>query len=504
MSPIDRRFFLPGLILGLGLTACGGGASSTTGSSSAPTAPSGSVAPANSALLLAKEIVARPTDRSAVVRLVGAQSLEAYVEWGTASGAYPNARPAALFQARTAIDLSIDGLTADTAYFYRVRYRAPGSASFSAGDEHRFRTARRAGQSFSFAVQADPHLDENSSPTVYAQTLANILADQPDFMVDLGDASMADKCAVQGDVLCGRPNPATNDAIFARNLLQRSYFERVAHSVPLFMALGNHEGEAGWLEDGTANNISVWDTLARKTLFANPRPDSFYSGSSVEAPFVGLRENYYAFTWGDALIVVLDPFAYTTRKPTRATDDEMWRWTLGETQYRWLRQTLETSTARFKLVFSHHQTGSATPEVRGGVATARYFEWGGRNLDGSNGFGAQRPGWGKPIHQLMVDTGVNIWFHGHDHIYAAETLDGVVYQEVPQPSLARYDSVAQASEYGYEGTVGVNVFASSGHLRVNVSADQLRVDYVRAVPPADENSGRRNGTVLTSYTLRPR
>jgi hypothetical protein len=491
---------LSGLCLALLASGCGGSGATSSETATSPT----SVAPANASLLLAREIVARPTESSAVVRLVGAQALEAYVEWGAASGVYPNSRPAALFQPRAAIDLTLDGLAPDSLYYYRVRYRAPGSASFSASDEHRFRTARRPGQSFSFAVQADPHLDENSSTTVYAQTLANILADQPDFLVDLGDASMADKCAIQGDVLCGKPNPPSAEAIFARNLLHRSYFERVAHSVPLFMAMGNHEGEAGWLEDGTASNVSVWDALARKTLYANPRPDSFYSGSSIEAPFIGLRENYYAFSWGDALIVVLDPFAYTLRKPTRATDEEMWRWTLGETQYRWLRQTLETSAARFKLVFSHHHTGSAAPEVRGGAAFARYFEWGGRNLDGSNGFPAQRPGWGKPIHQLMADTGVNIWFHGHDHIYAAETLDGIVYQEVPQPSLARYDSVAQASEYGYDGTVGVNVFASSGHLRVTVAPDQLKVDYVRSVPPADENATRRNAAVLASYTVRPR
>jgi phosphodiesterase/alkaline phosphatase D-like protein len=453
---------------------------------------------------MAREILGRPTDRSVMVRAVGTQTLEAYTEWGTASGSYTGRTNPSTYPARAPIDLLIDGLTVDTQYFYRIRYRTPGAASFSAGDEHRFRTARRAGQSFTFLVQADPHLDENSSTTVYGQTLTNMLGDQPDFMVDLGDASMADKCAVQGDVLCGKPNPPTSDAIFARNLLQRTYFERVAHSIPLFMVMGNHEGEAGWLEDGTPNNISVWDTLARKTLYANPRPDGFYSGSSVEAPFVGLRENYYAFQWGDALIVVLDPFAYTTRKPTRAVDEEMWRWTLGETQYRWLRQTLETSTARFKMVFSHHQTGSNTPEVRGGAGSASYFEWGGRNFDGSNGFNAQRPGWGKPIHQLMVDTGVNIWFHGHDHVYVAEQLDGIVYQEVPQPSLARYDGVSQAADYGYEGTVGVNVFASSGHLRVAVSPDQVHVDYVRSVPPADETATRKNGAVVTSYNVRPR
>jgi phosphodiesterase/alkaline phosphatase D-like protein len=455
-------------------------------------------------VFVAREILGRPTDHSVTVRALGAQALEVYAEWGAASGTYTGRTAAVSFPARTPIELVMDGLAADTPYFYRIRYRTAGAAAFSAGDERRFRTARRSGQAFTFDVQADPHLDENSSTTVYAQTLANMVADQPDFLVDLGDVSMADKCVVQGSELCAKPSPPSYEGILARNLLQRSYFERAAHSIPLLMVLGNHEGEAGWLEDGTANNISVWDTQARKTLYANPRPDGFYTGSSVESPYVGLREDYYAFQWGDALIVVLNPFSYTKRKPTAATDDDMWQWTLGETQYRWLRQTLETSTARFKMVFSHHQVGSSVPEVRGGVASAQFFEWGGRNLNGSYGFDSRRPGWGKPIHQLMVDTGVNIWFHGHDHVYVAEELDGIVYQEVPQPSLARYDSVNSAADYGYVGTVGVNVFASSGHLRVSVSPDQLRVEYVRSVPPADETATRKNGAVVTAYTVRRR
>lgn len=450
----------------------------------------------------AGEILGRPTDHSVTVRAMGRVALEVALEWGVAPGPMTSTTPSVRFDAGTAIELVADGLRADTDYVYRLRYRSPGAAEFTAGSERRFHTARPPGQPFTFVIQADPHLDESSSAAVYAQTLANALADRPDFMIDLGDASMADKCAIEGANPCGRPNPATAERVLQRNLLLRSYYDRIAHSVPLFMVLGNHEAEAGWLDDGTANNINVWDTLARKSLYANPRPDGFYSGNGTESPHVGLRENYYAFEWGDALIVALDPFAYTTRKPTRATDEELWRWTLGEAQYRWLRQTLETSTARHKLVFSHHIVGGTLPEARAGASVARFFEWGGRNLDGSWGFDQQRAGWGKPIHQLLVDTGVSAWFHGHDHVYVAEELDGIVYQEVPQPSLARYDSTGPAAEYGYVGTPGVNIFASSGHLRASVTPERVRVEYVQAVPATDQTASRRNGTVLHAYELR--
>lgn len=454
------------------------------------------------AVFAAREMLGRPTDDSVTVRALGSVPLDVFLEWGTQAGSSNGATVPVRFPAGTPIELVADGLLPDTAYVYRVRYRPEGAATFLSGEERRFHTARPPGRPFTFAVQADPHLDESSSPAVYAQTLANELADQPDFLIDLGDTSMADKCAIAGANPCAKPSPVTAESVLARNLLARSFFEQACHSIPLFMALGNHDGEAGWFDDGTANNVSVWDTLARKRLHANPVPDGFYTGNEAEAPFVGLREDYYAFEWGDALLVVLDPFLATTRKPSQATDEEMWRWTLGEAQYRWLRRTLETSGARFKLVFVHHLVGGGTPEARGGAAFASLFEWGGRNLDGSWGFEARRPGWGKPIHQLLVDTGVDVLFHGHDHLYAVEEKDGVVYQEVPQPSLGRYDSAGSAAEYGYSGTLGVDVFPSSGHLRVSVSPAELRVEYVRSVPAGDETGERRNGAVVHSYTVR--
>ena len=48
---------------------------------------------------------------------------------------------------------------------------------------------------------------------------------------------------------------------------------------------------------------------------------------------VGIRENYYAWEWGDALFVVIDPYMYTKTKPE-------WGWSLGLEQYNWLKKTL--------------------------------------------------------------------------------------------------------------------------------------------------------------------
>lgn len=423
---------------------------------------------------------------------------EIYLEYGTASGAYGSQTGSVIGTSSGPSAIAVSGLHPDTAYFYRARYRARGESTYRMDAEHSFHTQRPAGTAFTFAIEADPHLDYNSSTAVYSQTLLNVLADRPDFLIDLGDASMVDKCAIDGTTLCAAPSPVTQATVLARNTLMRGYFESVGHSVPMLMVIGNHDGEAGWAASSDNNTIDAWSLNARKSLFPNPEPGTFYTGSSEPWPGLGLRQNYYAFEWGNALIVVLDPYTYTSKKPGA----DGWGWTLGTTQYQWLARTLQASRARFKFVFSHHLVGGNGTDARGGAAFAQFFEWGGRNLDGTWGFDKQRPGWAAPIHQLLVENKVTIWFHGHDHLYAQEQVDGVVYQEVPQPSLATYDNPNPGGDYGYVGAVGANIFPSSGHLRLTVGASDVRVEYVRSVAPADETANRKNRSIVTSYVVR--
>ena len=47
-----------------------------------------------------------------------------------------------------------------------------------------------------------------------------------------------------------------------------------------------------------------------------------------------------------------------------------------------------------------------------------------------------RPGWGsQPIRQMMEANHVTAFFHGHDHQFAYESLNGMVYQAVPSGSF---------------------------------------------------------------------
>jgi hypothetical protein len=134
--------------------------------------------------------------------------------------------------------------------------------------------------------------------------------------------------------------------------------------------------------------------------------------------------------------------------------------------------------------------------MRGGVESARFYEWGGQNADGTWGFDTNRPGWGEPIQQLLVDNNVTILFHGHDHFFARQELDGVVYQECPQPG-SRNDNNSAAA-YGYVDGV---FMSSPGHVRVTVSDDTVTVDYIRTYLPGEAPLGHSNGEVAYSYTL---
>lgn len=430
----------------------------------------------------ATELLGRPTATTVTLSVVPARALDAYVQYGTSARKYTARTAAVSTSAGVPLVVTLKGLRADTRYYYRLRYRSHGSGAYLVRSQQSFVTQRARGSSFTFAVQADPHLgDSNTDTALYEVEMGNVAADTPDFLVDLGDTFMTEKF-----------NARTPDA-GEDYLAHRKYFDIAGASAALFLANGNHEGELGWLRDGTAGSLAARCAKARQTYYACPVPGGFYSGATEAEPVTGVRDGYYAWTWGDGVFVVLDPFWYTAKKPS-----DGWGWTLGRAQYDWLKATLAKSTAKYTFVFTHHLVGGAISEkgaeARGGAEAAPFYEWGGKNADGSPGFATHRPGWGEPIHQLLADKGRVIVFHGHDHLFVKQDLDGVVYQETPRPNLRKYVDNGDAEKYGYlSGTALPN----SGHLRVTVTAAKVTVAYIRAYLPGDG----ANRTVAFSYSI---
>lgn len=477
------------LLTALHLAACGGGGGA--GGVAGVPALTDPLAPAPFRGNIVLGAPAASTIKASI--LSADQSGTVWISYGTSPGAHDRQTAAVSLAAGAPLELALDGLGANTRYFYRLLYRPTGATTAAQTDEFTFQTALPAGATFTFTIQSDSHLDENSDLDLYRRTLANVRADAPDFHVDLGDTFMCEK---HSEPLTALVQPASSQAtVDARYAYERAHFGLATHSSPLFLVNGNHDGELGWLADATAENLAVWTTRARLRYFPVPLPDAFYRGDGLEEPFVGRRASWYAWQWGDALFVVLDPFWNTKAKG----NDDGWAYTLGERQYRWLQETLASSPATFKFVFIHNLVGGLAGQMRGGVEAAPYFEWGGRNADGTAGFAERRPGWILPVHALLVKHGVSVVFHGHDHLYARQALDGVAYQAVPQPSAKNSSSgAALAAEGRYaSGTI----LGSSGHLRVTVGPDRVTVRYVRAWLPKDETGGRVNAQVDDAWSI---
>ncbi len=466
-------------------------------------------------------MLGRPTDTSITVSIIASTHLEAFIEYGLCDTCFDRSTRPFNLSSEKCREIEINNLAPDKRYWYRLHYRKSPASRYAVGQTGTFNTQRREGSKYRFTITADSHIvpkafrGDSASIALYSVTLANVAADSPDFNIDLGDFA-------HSEFYAGRNAESAKEA-YNRYLFERYLLAKLTNSVPFYLVLGNHEGEQGWRRLNDSDSLEIWGTIARKQLIPNPYPNHFYTGNTDATACCGLREDYYAWQWGDALFVVLDPFWYTTRKPHLGGGQypgtgNGWDWTLGKQQYEWLYQTLHSSDAKWKFVFCHHLVGGLlvgkmgkSAYGRGGIDAVSHkvagnptFEWGGEDSTGRYVFDEKRPGWEHgPIHQILVNEGVDIVFRGHDHAFVYEKLDGIVYQTCPQPSDASYGRGVSGKGIFKQGTV----FNNSGHVRVIVSPDSVRVEYVRAVRPEDEplsQNGKiiENRSVSFSYTLK--
>ena len=378
-------------------------------------------------------IVGTPNSNSFTISISTTSAIKAYIEYGYSRSSISGKTSTIDIPKGSAKNIIVTNLKANSLVYFKVKYAIGTSINFASLAQRTVRTAKAQELSAAtFAIQADPHMDENSSAEVYEGTLKQIVAAAPAFLMDLGDIFMVDKL------------PSKTEAnIRGRFELMKGYYQKLGN-VPLKICLGNHDGELGYSNFNTKNY--------RKEYFPEQTGELAY----------------YSFTGPDQLHVVLDPFTYTIKNPTAAG----WEWTLGKVQYDWLVETLKNSKEKHKFIYIHHLlVGDQTS--RGGVEIAMRNEWGGRNNDGTDGFEKNRPGWGKPIHQLLLDNKVGFVFKGHDHLYVKQELDGIIYQTVPQPSHP--GNKINVNQYGYTSGKGVG---GSGFLKVSTSGNQAKVDFI--------------------------
>jgi hypothetical protein len=448
-------------------------------------------------------VLGRPTNNSIAISLISGTPLSAYIEYGYKPTSLVKKSPVTTFATLSPRTIELAGLNPNSQVFYRVRSKAGGASAYEAGQILTFSTARKAGSTFSFVVQGDSHPERAGkmfNADLYVQTLNNIASQKPDFMIMLGDDFSIDPLIGKSQA-----NQANVEGIYST---QRNWLSAAAKSVPLFLVNGNHEQAAAYLLDGTDTNPAVLAGNSRLKYFPLPDTNSFYSADSESIEFVGRPRDYYSWTWGDALFITLDPYWHSKNavdnvagvsadsgqsggKQASGKTGDLWNIGIGDTQYAWLKSTLEKSKAKFKFVFAHHVMGTG----RGGVEVSTGYEWGGADPKTKKTFAEMRPNWELPIHDLMVKNGVSIFFQGHDHIFVHQERDGLVYQSMPNPAD---DTFTMFNESAYlSGTKAPN----SGHVRVTVGPKSAKVEYFLSARPQDENDTRKNLQIAHTYEV---
>ena len=450
-------------------------------------------------------ILGRPTSTSIAVSFLPSESLSFYIEYGTSRTSFLKKTPVTKASSDTPSVIDISGLKASTKHYYRIRTKRDSEAKFATGKTNSFSTAKVTGSTFSFSVQGDTHPERAGkmfNADLYSVTMANVLAQQPDFHILLGDDFSIDPLIGKGQA-----NQSSVENIYRTH---RNWLSIAGANVPIYLVNGNHEQAAGYLLDGTNTNPAVLAGNARLKYYPLPAPDRFYTGDSTEIPNVGLARDYYAWTWGDALFISLDPYwhsklpvdnvagvsADTTDKGGKGggsgKTSNLWDIGIGDEQYAWLKKTLETSKAKYKFVFSHHVLGTG----RGAVEVSTNYEWGGNDPKKVSTFAKERPNWELPIHDLMVKNSVNIFFQGHDHIFVTQERDGLIYQSMPNPAD---DTFTMFNDTAYlSGTKAPN----SGHVKVSITPTEAKVEYFLAARTQD--SSRKNLDVAHSYVVKPK
>ncbi|MEI6101590.1 MAG: fibronectin type III domain-containing protein, partial [Eubacteriales bacterium] len=262
----------------------------------------GSAVPSTDADFDAPTIVTRPTDTTVTLNIDPAAKMDFTITYGKETGNYTVKTQQTSAESGVPKEVMLPGLEPNTRYYYVIQYQIAG-ADTKTSQEHSFMTQRSQGSTFTFDLQGDSHPEraQQFDSGLYKITMQNVLKDEPDFYLTSGDDFSVDTMKT-----------ITQPAVSQLYINQRQYLGQIGASAPVFLVNGNHEQAAQYVLNGTPDNAAVWGQNARNLYFSQPAPDSFYSGDAGQVANIGLLRDYYSWTWGDALFVVIDPYWHST------------------------------------------------------------------------------------------------------------------------------------------------------------------------------------------------
>lgn len=395
--------------------------------------------------LLCPPYLGCPTRSSILLNLVsGEKAIECYIRFGetkeVAGGKWQQSEGFSM-EPLTVRQIPLKHLKPDKEYKYQLFARLKNQSEFQMLVENPFRTQRTTSSAFSFALFSDAHIypEAPNRYRILNKVTSSILNRRPDLSLMLGDN-------IQTFTSHGGP---MIEKRYGRILYAhlRHALGTLPSSVPLFNTIGNWEGENGWHPEREHG----WARQARMTWVPTPDPKTYPEGGSEFG-------DYYGFSWGDALFLVLNVSGYTSsdhtlQSPIGRADD----WTLGEVQKQWLHKRLSTSTAKWKFLFLHHTVGGKA----GDDFNSRYGRGGGR---------AAHTGEQALIHEWMKTYGVQALFYGHDHVFTDIPVDGIHYVCV--------GSAGAPWKFTEEETGYKTYWTPSGYTWVDVHETGVKISFI--------------------------
>jgi hypothetical protein len=292
---------------------------------------------------------------------------DATVDYGTSPGVYTLSKNS---NGSNRHELVLDGLSPGTLVYYRVTVSEtanPGNTAVL--PEATFHTQRPAGQSFSYAVSGDnrPSTDTTIQPEAWYTIMGQMAAENLDLAFDVGD------------IIYG----VGSDSVAQATAKYDGFFDStkpLTSSVPLYVAIGNHE------RIDSSNSRTAYEQ--EFTLPTNNGADAGTDG-----------EEYYSFDNGDTHFISL------------CTEIPGQEGLITGNQKAWLEADL-AATDKVWIVVSMHR-----PLFSGEHLSDPW-------VNPLNVTGQQNK---NDLHQLFKQYGVDVVFEGHEHFYLRHEEDGILY-----------------------------------------------------------------------------
>lgn len=421
----------------------------TLGLSDLPTSLQGAETQAESHLYL-PPFLARPTDTSIFISaLANTQSVDAHLEIREAKNVdWDRPQSVKNAQAFQFLNWRLQNLSPETHYQYRLLTKQSAEQEFTPSSEGSFITQRKSPASYTAVLITDPHtgtFGEGSEPVQTLDTvIQNASKEEAEFVLALGD-----NVAWSGS----REYPQ-NDTRGAVNAyaMYRKHIGPLAQNCPHFGIIGNWAGESGKFPERSIRMVSQ----IRQAFLPNPNDTTYPQGGNK-------WEDYYAFSWGDALYVMLNIQTYSKPSNSEQMDSlssdvsQVEDWTIGDQQMAWFEKTLQNATESFRFVCMHHPAGGNAGNPHD-------------TLYGRGGARCWNSGEQLKIHSLMKKHGVQIFFYGHDHVFVDDEVDGIHYT-LPGSCGAPWKFTP--AETGYE-----RYWPDSGHARLEVTPEKATITFV--------------------------